>query len=33
MLIALRNSGDHALKVVRSLIDPIMKLEADYREI
>jgi hypothetical protein len=28
MLVALRGLGDHALKVDRSLIDPIMKLKA-----
>jgi hypothetical protein len=32
-LIALRGSGDHALKADRSLIDSIMKLKADCPEI
>jgi hypothetical protein len=33
MLIALRGSGDHALKADRSLIDSIIKLKADCPEI
>jgi hypothetical protein len=33
MLIALRGPEDRALKVDRSLIDPIMKLKADYLKI
>jgi hypothetical protein len=33
MLIALRDSLDHALKADRSLINLIMKLKADYPEI
>jgi hypothetical protein len=33
MFIALRSSGDHALKADRSLIDPIMKLKVDCPEI
>jgi hypothetical protein len=32
-LIALHGFGDRGLKVDRSLIDPIMKLKADYRKI
>jgi hypothetical protein len=33
MLVALRGSGDRALKADRSLIDPIMKLNVDYPKI
>jgi hypothetical protein len=33
MIIALRGPGDCALKVDRSLIDPIMKLKADCPKI
>jgi hypothetical protein len=33
MLIALHDPGVHALKVDRSLIDPIMKLKADCPKI
>jgi hypothetical protein len=33
MLITLRGFGDRALKADRSLVDPIMKLKADFPEI